>query len=132
MRYTFTAIFTAEKTNLYAVSFPDLPGCVTSGDSVGNALYMAEDVLCLWLFDKESDGKEIPAATNPESILIPNGSFTSLVAVDTDDYRRFYENKAVKKTLTIPSWINEKAEAANINFSQTLQKALIAELHLPN
>jgi hypothetical protein len=74
--------------------------------------------------------KPIPSASNPGGIKIKDGEFVSIIAVDTETYRRFYENKSVKKTLSIPMWLNEMAERAHINFSQTLQKALKAELHI--
>jgi hypothetical protein len=95
-----------------------------------HAVYMAQDVLNLTLYDLEQDKKPIPAASKPRDIKTTGGQFTSVVAVDTETYRRFYENKAVKKTLTIPMWLNECAERANINFSGILQEALKAHLHI--
>jgi len=130
MKYAYAAIFTRESTGLYSVTFPDLQGCYTSGDSISDAIYMAQDALNLTLYDLEQDGKQIPSASDPHDIKITSSQFISMIAVDTDVYRRFFENKSVKKTLTIPMWLNEQAEFANINFSQTLQKALKAELHI--
>ncbi|MDR2599766.1 MAG: type II toxin-antitoxin system HicB family antitoxin [Oscillospiraceae bacterium] len=130
MKYTYTAVFTPEKNGMYSVDFPDLQGCYTSGDNISDAVYMAQDVLNLTLYDLENDKKSIPKATKPQDIKISDEQFTSVIAVDTDVYRRFYENKSVKKTLTIPSWLNERAELENINFSATLQAALKKELHL--
>ena len=130
MRYTFTAVFTPEENGLYSVNFPDLQGCYTSGDDMADAVYMAHDVLNLTLYDLEQDGKPIPKASKPQDIKTTGEQFTSVVAVDTETYRRFYENKSVKKTLTIPMWLNEQAEHANVNFSQTLQKALKSELNI--
>jgi len=124
MKYTYTAIFTPEENGLYSVSFPDLPGCYTSGDDMSDAVYMAQDVLNLTLYDLEQDNKPIPKASKPQDISTSCGQFTSVIAVDTDTYRRFYENKSVKKTLTIPMWLNERAEQANVNFSGVLQSAL--------
>jgi post-segregation antitoxin (ccd killing protein) len=80
----------------------------------------------------EQDKKSIPLAKKPRDINTKKNEFTSVVAVDTDTYRRFYENKSIKKTLTIPMWLNEQAERANINFSQTLQKAIKTELQISN
>ena len=124
MKYTYTAIFTPEENGQYSVEFPDLQGCYTCGDNVSDAIYMAQDVLNLTLYDLEQDKKPIPKATSPQEILTTGEQFTSVIAVDTDTYRRFYENKSVKKTLTIPMWLNERAEQSNINFSRVLQKAL--------
>ena len=130
MKYTYTAIFTPEKNGLYSVTFPDLQGCYTSGNDMADAIYMAQDVLCLTLFDMEQDKKEIPFASRPQDIKITQDQFTSVIAVDTAAYRRYYENKSVKKTLTIPMWLNERAERANINFSGILQEALKSHLQI--
>jgi len=130
MKYTYTAVFTPEENGLFSVNFPDLQGCYTSGDDMTDAVYMAQDVLCLTLYDMEQDKMPIPAASKPQDIKITGEQFTSVVAVDTETYRRFYENKSVKKTLTLPMWLNERAERANINFSGILQEALKAHLHI--
>ena len=130
MKYAYTAVFTPEENGAFSVHFPDLPGCYTSGDNMPDTVYMAQDALCLWLYDMEQDRKPIPPAGNPRDIKTEENEFTSVVAVDTETYRRFYENKSVKKTLSIPMWLNDKAERANVNFSQTLQKALKMELQV--
>jgi predicted RNase H-like HicB family nuclease len=130
MKYAYAAIFTPEKNGAYSVRFPDLSGCYTSGADMPDAVNMAQDVLCLTLYDMEQDKKHIPTASNPHNIGLADGEFISVVAVDTETYRRFYENKSVKKTLTIPMWLNERAELANINFSGVLQEALKMQLHI--
>ena len=124
MKYAYTAIFTPQENGLIGVEFPDLNGCYTSGDDMPDAIYMAQDVLCLTLYDMEQDKKSIPKASRPQDICVTGQQFTSVIAVDTETYRRFYENKSVKKTLTIPMWLNERAELANVNFSGVLQDAL--------
>ena len=129
MKYAYIAIFTPEENGQYSVNFPDLAGCYTSGDDLPDAIYMAQDALNLTLFDLENDKKQIPKARKPQDINITGEQFTSVIAVDTDTYRRFYENKSVKKTLTIPMWLNERAEQANVNFSGVLQDALKRILH---
>ena len=130
MKYTYTAVFTPEENGLYSVKFPDLQGWYTSGDDMADAIHMAQDVLNLTLYDLEQDKKPIPKASKPKDIKITGEQFTSVIAVDTETYRRFYENKSIKKTLTIPMWLNERAERANINFSGILQEALKAHLHI--
>ena len=129
MKYVYTAVFTPEE-NGYNVDFPDIPGCYTSGDDMADAIYMAQDVLCLTLYDMEQDKRPILAPSNPRDVKITGEQFTSVIAVDTETYRRFYENKSVKKTLTLPMWLNERAERANINFSGILQEALKEHLHI--
>jgi len=91
MRYAYSAIFTPEDGGVYSVHFPDLPGCVTCGDDVPDAVIMAQDALCLWLYDLEQDNRLIPKASNPKDMQAGAGGFTSVVAVDTNVYRRFYE-----------------------------------------
>jgi post-segregation antitoxin (ccd killing protein) len=91
---------------------------------------MAEDFLCLALYAMEEAKTQIPTATGVKEIESEADDIVTLISVDTETYRRYYENKLIKKTLNIPSWLNQKAEAANINFSKTLQKALEEELHL--
>ena len=130
MKYAYAAVFSPEENGLYSVNFPDLEGCYTTGDNMADAVYMAQDVLCLTLYDLEQNKKPIPDASNPRHIKIGDDEFISVIAVDTEHYRRFYENKAIKKTLTIPSWLNERAERANINFSGILQAALKERLHI--
>jgi len=130
MKYTYTAILTPEENGLHSVHFPDLQGCYTSGDDISDAIKMAQDVLCLTLYDLEQDKKPIPTASRPRDIQVSGEQFTSVIAVDTETYRRFYENKSIKKTITIPMWLNERAENANINFSGILQEALKSHLQI--
>ena len=128
--YVYPAVFTRESGGGYSVLFPDIESCYTCGDDMADALDMAEDVLCLMLYDMEKDGKEIPPPSDSKAIQADESSVVSLVRCDTDFYRRFYENKSVKKTLTIPMWLNERAERENINFSGLLQEALKIRLHI--
>jgi len=131
MKYVYTAVLEQEEgRSLTAVHFPDLPGCQTCGDDFHAAINMARDVLCFHLFRMERDNKPIPVATSPQDIKLKSGEYIAAIAVDTEDYRRIIGNKAVKKTLTIPTWLNQRAIAANINFSKTLQKALKEELQI--
>ena len=126
----YPAIFTEEDNGQFSVRFPDIKNCFTGGDSLADALAMANDVLCLTLYDREEDGEEIPSASSVKEVQreAADNEFVSLVACDTLEYRKFYDNKAVKKTLTIPSWLNTMAEKQGINFSTTLQNALKQQL----
>jgi len=129
-KYVYPAIFTQEDDGKYSVLFPDIENCYTGGDDMADALEMAEDVLCLTLYDMEKDEKAIPTPSNSKEIEVSKRSVVSLVRCDTEFYRRFYENKSIKKTLTIPMWLNERAERANINFSGILQEALKSHLQI--
>jgi predicted RNase H-like HicB family nuclease len=121
----YPAIFAPEETG-YSVSFPDLPGCLTEGGTDEEAYSRAVEALGLYLTALAEDGQPIPAPSGPSEFSLPVGAYLAVVAVDENKYRR--RNKAVKKTLTIPEWLNEEAEARNINFSGILQAALKAEL----
>ena len=130
--YVYPAIFTPEDGGAYSVRFPDLKNCFTGADSLAGAMEMAKDVLCLTLYTLEQDGAGIPAASSVPAMQtqVEAGEFVTLIACDTIEYRRFYDNRAVKKTLSIPSWLNDMAERAGINFSGTLQEALKQQLHI--
>jgi predicted RNase H-like HicB family nuclease len=129
-KYVYPAIFTKENDGKYSVLFPDLEGCITGGDNMADALEMAEDALCLMLYDMEMDEKNIPLPSDGKTIKVKSNDIVSLVRCDTEAYHRYYENKSVKKTLSIPAWLNKQAERANINFSGVLQEALKAHLHI--
>ena len=91
---------------------------------------MAADSLCLMLYDHEEDGDEIPAPSDIRSISVDENSIVSLVCCDTLEYRKLYDNRAVKKTLTIPNWLNTIAERSGVNFSTVLQNALKQQLNI--
>ena len=124
MKYAYPAIFTEEDGGLYSVEFPDIAGCVTCGDSLPDAIEMAEDALCLMLYDMEEEGETIPTPSNIKDLAANTEALVSLVCCDTLEYRKLYSNKAVKKTLTIPAWLNTMAERAALNFSDVLREAL--------
>ena len=126
MKYAYPAIFTYED-NKVLVSVPDLPGLHTFGDSLPDALSMAQDAIEMWLWDAENNQEEIPLASKLDDVARfceNQDSFVSLVVADTDEYRRQNDTRAVKKTLSIPAWLNYKAERANAPFSQILQEGL--------
>jgi antitoxin HicB len=126
-KYVFPAVFTKEDDGQYSIEFPDLKNCYTQGDNLQDAYDMASDVLCLYLYNLEEKGETIPAPSNPEDIKVSDG-FIALIGADTLEYRMFYDNKAVKKTLSIPQWLNTLAEREGVNFSYVLQTALKEKL----
>ena len=126
----YAAVFSTDGENGYTVSFPDLLGCVTEGDTLCEAVEMAEDALGIYLYSLSEDGEDFPKASNPIDIKCNEGEFIDLVKWDEEEYLKRTDNKAVKKTLTIPSWLNHKAEEKQLNFSQILQRALKQELEL--
>lgn len=138
MKYIYPAIFTLDTTDenfpngVYLVKFPDLDACHTFGNTLDEAYTMAEDLLSLTLWDMEEDKENIPTPSNPKDIKCDENSFVSLISADTIAYRKLYDKKAVKKTLSIPAWLNNLALEKNINFSNILQNALMKELGVEN
>lgn len=123
-KYFFPAIFEPGETKGYCVTFPDLPGCITEGDDLEEALHMAKEALELHLYGMEEDGDPIPKPTPPERITVPCGAFVTVIEAWMPLIRDEMANKAIKKTLTIPKWLNDMAEQKKVNFSHVLQSAL--------
>lgn len=120
--------YPCEEQEGYTVVVPDLPGCVTQGRSLIDAIGMAVDAASGWVLDEMEDGNPIPPASKIEDIHADErpGGFVNLIVLDMDAYAEKYGEKAVRKNLTIPAWLNTYAEANNINFSRVLQDALVA------
>ena len=129
-KYAYPAVFTLEENGSYSIHFPDLEGCYTCSDSLEEGIKMAEDVLALILYGYETDVREIPKPSALSSITLNKNEFVNYVACDTMTYRKLYHSKAVKKTLTIPEWLNEAAISMGLNFSQVLQEALMQKINL--
>jgi antitoxin HicB len=131
MKYVYPAVFTAEPEGSYGVLFPDLPGCVTCGDNLADAIDMGRDALVMWICDAEDKNEIIPKPSKLTEILYDKkASFINLIDADTNAYRQQNDNRSVKKTLTLPAWLNIKAEKAGVNFSQILQEALKKHLNI--
>lgn len=122
----YPAIFHAEDVG-YSVSVPDIDGCFSEGDTLEEAIEMTIDAIGLCL--EECEGN-FPKVSNPASFKLQEGDFVSLIPFDILLYRKKHDTKAVKKTLTIPSWLNAAAEEKHINFSSVLQSALKEQLHI--
>ena len=125
MKLTYPAIF-YEGEGGYAVEVPDLPGCVSGGDTLADAIIMGTDAASGWVLTELEDGKPIPKASPIDAIKPEEGGFISMIVLDMDAYAEKYGNKAVRKNLTIPAWLNTFAENRHINFSQVLQDSLTA------
>lgn len=129
-KYAYPAVFTKEEDGKYSIVFHDLESCYTCGDSIEDGLEMAEDVLALTLYGYEIDKKSIPAPSDLGNIELAENEFVNYVKCDTMEYRKMHNSKAIKKTLTIPEWLNTEATAKGVNFSAVLQEALKSELHI--
>lgn len=128
MKLTYPACFypCEEKAGGYTVEVPDLPGCVSEGDTLADAILMATDAACGWVLDELEDGKTIPPASPLSNIIPEPDGFVNMLVLDMDSYAEKYGDKAVRKNLTIPAWLNTFAEKNHINFSQVLQDSLTA------
>lgn len=127
MKLTYPALFHHEDGS-YWVEFPDLPGCNTFGDTAQETLKSAQEALEGYALTLIENGEKLPAPTDISDIQIDENSFTSFVQTDLSAYLN--NSKAVKKTLTIPEWLNNQAIANGINFSKVLQEALIKQLNM--
>ena len=123
MRLTYPAIF-YEGEGGYAVEVPDLPGCASGGATLAEAIIMGTDAASGWVLTELEDGKPAPTASPIDAVHPEVGGFVSMLVLDMDAYAEKYGNKAVRKNLTIPAWLNTFAEAKHINFSQVLQDSL--------
>lgn len=125
MKLIYPAIFEPwDDGDGYTVTVPDLPGCTTEGDTLADAILMAQDAASGWVLDELEDGKAIPSASEADSIQVEPGCLVNLIVLDMDTYTEKYGAKAVRKNLTIPSWQNTFVEQHNINVSHVLQDAL--------
>lgn len=127
--YVFPAIFTYEDDGI-SIEFPDLPGCFSCGDTTEEAVGMAKEALGLHIYGMEDDNDDIPNPTPIEKIDLAKNQIPMLIEVYMPMYRTAIENQSVKKTLTIPQWLNKLAEKNQINFSQVLQAALKEQLRI--
>jgi predicted RNase H-like HicB family nuclease len=127
MRYAYPAIFSKEEVKnrgtVYTVVFPDIPGCVTEGDSIPEAIEMAREALAGCLLVMQDYKEPIPAATELNA-LHPDDGFVSLVDLDMEEYKRKAQTKAVTRTVSLPQWLDTMARDAGLNFSQTFQDAI--------
>ncbi len=130
MKYVYPACFYPEENGQYSVIFPDLGDIATYGNDLEDAISMASDLLCTWVLECKKDKEALP---NPSDIrkMRPDvdGAFANLIVADIEAYMA-KNNRAVKKTLTIPVWLNDIAEKEGVNFSQVLQNALKEKLNV--
>ena len=119
----YVAIFEPREPGYY-VSVPDVPGCVTSGDTFEDAIASAKDALCGCLCVYEDEGTDLPAPHMPKEIDVQEGAFALALDVDLNAYRRETDNRAVRKNVSLPAWMANMADKRGINCSQVLQEAL--------
>jgi predicted RNase H-like HicB family nuclease len=131
MKLVYPVIISKEKSdNYYDVYIPDLE-VNTEGETIADAIEMARDAIglkCLTL--DEDNNKSFPKPSELNKIKCNNNEFVTLVDVDYSEYKKQYSTKAVRRNVTLPSWINYEAEKSGVNVSAILANALKEELHL--
>ena len=125
-RLFYPAVFHKAEEGGYWVTFPDIPECITEGDDMAAAYDMAVEALGLALEEKIENREKLPVASDVEDIK--DSGTVVIVQFDLESYNKKHNNRAVTKTLTIPEWLNERALAMNVNFSQVLQDALMEKV----
>ena len=128
-QYIFPCVFIYEDDEI-SVYYPDLDGCVTSGANEHEAFSNAKTALTLHLYGMEQDNEPIPTPSKAKDITLDENEQALLLEVSMPAFRAKQANKLVKKTLTIPEWLNIEAENKNVNFSQILQTALKQHLQV--
>ena len=124
----YPALFHKAEEGGFWISFPDIPECLTQGDDMTQAYEMAVDALGLALTCCEKEQQPFPNASDPTGITPEANSFLVVIEFDMLAYKKRTNSRAVKKTLSIPEWLNEAAIAKGLNFSQVLQEALLAKI----
>jgi len=132
MKLVYAARFyPCEEQEGYTVVVPDLPGCVSQGSDLAEAIAMAIDAASGWVLDELEQGNSVPKASPLTTFGTEEpGEIISLIMLDMDSYAEKYGEKAVRKNVTIPAWMNTFAEKNHVNFSSVLQEALSKQLNI--
>ena len=124
MKLVYPAIFTPfDEGNGFTVEVPDLPGCVTEGDNLVEAIEMGTDAASGWILGEIEDGNSFPAASM--ALEAPAGSFVNLLVLDMDSYAKQYGSKAVRRNITVPAWLDTYAQKNHLSLSKVVQDSLL-------
>ena len=131
-RYAYPARFTAchDDGDYWVVRFPDLAGCVTNAETLEETIEQAHNILEDYMALLERDGSDIPKPTPYHAIKASKDEIIQLIVVPMTSARRRWDESVVKKTLTLPRWLDEMGQQAEVNFSQILQDGLRKQLHI--
>lgn len=121
--YVYPAVFHPNEDGSFTITYPDLPGCISEGKSLGNAMYMAQSALAQWIGYLTDKQQAIPPASDLKMIETTPEEFTSLIRTETKDGR------AVKRTVSIPKWMDDQVAETGLSLSRVLQDALKERLH---
>ena len=124
----YPAIFHKADEGGFWITFPDIPECMSQGEEMEQAYEMAVDALGLAITSRKELNEEIPTASLPYDLIVEDKDLCVIIEFDMLAYKKRTNSKAVKKTLSIPQWMNEEAMAIGLNFSQLLQEAIMQKL----
>ena len=122
-KYVYPAVFHPNEDGSFTILFPDLPGCISEGKSLENALYMAGDALTQWAAYLTGKKESLPAPSEMQAIHCENGEFVNLIRADVRD------DRAVRRTVSIPKWMDDRASEIGLSLSRVLQDALKEKLN---
>ncbi len=122
--YVYPALFHPNGDGSFTITYPDLPGCISEGKSLGNAMYMAQSALTQWIEYLSDRKQDIPSASSLKDIETEADEFVNLIRADIKDGR------AVKRTVSIPKWMDDKVSEAGLSLSRVLQDALKERLNV--
>ena len=122
--YVYPAVFHPNEDGSFTITYPDLPGCISEGKSLGNAMYMAQSALTQWIEYLTDKKQDVPLASGLGSLETEPGEFVNLIRADIKDGR------AVKRTVSIPKWMDDKVAESGLSLSRVLQDALKERLNV--
>jgi predicted RNase H-like HicB family nuclease len=126
----YPVVFSREADDTFCVYAPDLPGCVTEAATYAEGIEKIRDGICGMLYVLENEGKAIPTPGEPASIELEAGDVLALIDVDAEAYRRRVGNRAVRRTISVPEWLDELAVRSGVSLSQVTQDALKLRLNV--
>ena len=118
MEYVYPAIFHKNEDESYTIMYPDLQRCISEGKTLGTAMYMAQSALTQWIGYLADNKQDIPKASSVQEVKTSAGKFVNLIRADVKDGR------AVKRTFSIPKWMDDKVIQSGLSLSRVLQEAL--------
>ncbi len=124
MKLTYPACFYPDADGSFAVVVPDLPGCVSGGKDLPEAIALATDAASGWVLDELESGNPAPLASDIKTVVADSGGFVSLLLLDMAAYAEKYGDKVVRKNVTVPAWMCTYAESHDLSLSKVLQTAL--------
>ena len=125
MKLIYPAIFYPfEDGGGFTVEVPDLPGCVSEGKTLADAILMGTDAASGWILDELEDGNAVPEASASSDLHPDEGGIVNLLVLDMDSYAEKYGNKAVRKNITIPAYMDTYAENHGLSLSKVMQDAI--------